>query len=40
MSQGETTDGFEESNVVEDDGVLDAADTLDDDRVEDPLDTG
>jgi len=26
--------------VVEDDGLLDASDTLDDDRVADPLDTG
>jgi hypothetical protein len=40
MSQGETTSGDEEWNVVEDDGVLDASDTLDDDRVADPLDTG
>lgn len=39
MSQGETS-GDEEWNVVEDDGVLDASDTLDDDRVADPLDTG
>ena len=40
MSQGETTSGDEEWNVVEDDGVLDWSDTLDDDRVADPLDTG
>jgi hypothetical protein len=40
MSQDDRTDGVEERNVVEDDGVLDASDTLDDDRVEDPLDTG
>lgn len=40
MIQGETTSGDEEWNVVEDDGVLDASDTLDDDRVADPLDTG
>jgi hypothetical protein len=33
-------DGVDEWNVVEDDGVLDASDTLDDDRVADPLDTG
>ncbi|MGR6317530.1 DUF5709 domain-containing protein [Micromonospora soli] len=39
MSQTERTDTFEEWNVVEDDGVLDASDTLDD-RVGDPLDTG
>ena len=40
MSQDETTNGDEEWNVAEDDGVLDASDTLDDDRVADPLDTG
>jgi hypothetical protein len=39
MSQDDRTSG-EEWNVVEDDGVLDASDTLDDDRVSDPLDTG
>ena len=39
MSQIERTDTVEEWNVVEDDGVLDASDTLDD-RVGDPLDTG
>jgi len=33
-------DREEEWNVAEDDGVLDASDTLDDDRVADPLDTG
>ncbi|PWR09794.1 hypothetical protein DKT68_10955 [Micromonospora acroterricola] len=33
-------DSAEEWNVAEDDGVLDASDTLDDDRVGDPLDTG
>jgi Family of unknown function (DUF5709) len=38
--QGEQADGGDEWNVVEDDGVLDASDTLDDDRVADPLDTG
>src|SRR6266540_3564960 len=38
--QGEQADGVDEWNVVEDDGVLDASDTLDDDRVADPLDTG
>lgn len=37
MSQ---TDSVEEWNVAEDDGVLDASDTLDDARVGDPLDTG
>jgi Family of unknown function (DUF5709) len=40
MSQDDTTDRDEEWNIVEDDGVLDASDTLDDDRVADPLDTG
>ncbi|MFB9238387.1 DUF5709 domain-containing protein [Plantactinospora siamensis] len=40
MSQTERTDAFDEWNVAEDDGVLDASDTLDDDRVGDPLDTG
>jgi hypothetical protein len=38
--RGERIDGVEEWNVVEDDGVLDVSDTLDDDRVADPLDTG
>lgn len=37
MSQ---TDSVDEWNVAEDDGVLDASDTLDDERVGDPLDTG
>jgi hypothetical protein len=40
MSHDDRTDGAEVWNVVEDDGVLDASDTLDDDRVPDPLDTG
>jgi hypothetical protein len=40
MSQTERTDFADEWNVAEDDGVLDASDTLDDDRVLDPLDTG
>ncbi|MEU8157392.1 DUF5709 domain-containing protein [Micromonospora sp. NPDC048986] len=40
MSQTERMDSVDEWNVVEDDGVLDASDTLDDDRVGDPLDTG
>jgi hypothetical protein len=39
-SKGDTTNRVDEWNVVEDDGVLDASDTLDDDRVADPLDTG
>lgn len=30
----------DEWDVVEDDGVLDASDTLDDDRIKDPLDVG
>ncbi|MGQ5261182.1 DUF5709 domain-containing protein [Micromonospora sp. ZYX-F-536] len=40
MSQTERMDSVEDWNVAEDDGVLDASDTLDDDRVSDPLDTG
>ena len=40
MSQDDRTEGVEDWNVVEDDGVLDTSDTLDDDRVDDPLDTG
>ncbi|MEU4477567.1 DUF5709 domain-containing protein [Micromonospora sp. NPDC023966] len=40
MSQTERTDFADEWNVAEDDGVLDASDTLDDDRTGDPLDTG
>lgn len=40
MSQTERTDFADEWNVAEDDGVLDASDTLDDDRIGDPLDTG
>jgi hypothetical protein len=40
MSQDGRAEGVEDWNVVEDDGVLDASDTLDDDRVADPLDTG
>jgi hypothetical protein len=40
VSQTERVDSAEEWNVAEDDGVLDASDTLDDDRVGDPLDTG
>jgi hypothetical protein len=39
-TQGDRIDGVDAWNVVEDDGVLDASDTLDDDRVADPLDTG
>ncbi|MET8093238.1 hypothetical protein [Micromonospora sp. NPDC005220] len=40
VSQTERMDSVDEWNVAEDDGVLDASDTLDDDRVGDPLDTG
>jgi hypothetical protein len=39
MSQDETTAGVDEWDAIEDDGVLDASDTLDD-TVGDPLDTG
>lgn len=39
-AHGERIDGVGEWDAVEDDGVLDASDTLDDDRVADPLDTG
>jgi hypothetical protein len=38
MSQNESIDGLPEWDDVEDDGVLDASDTLDDDLVGDPLD--
>ncbi|MEV4199869.1 DUF5709 domain-containing protein [Micromonospora globbae] len=40
MSQTDDTARVEEWNVAEDDGVLDASDTLDGDLVTDPLDTG
>ncbi|MEV4811658.1 DUF5709 domain-containing protein [Micromonospora avicenniae] len=40
MSLTDNTDRAEEWNVAEDDGVLDASDTLDGDRIADPLDTG
>jgi len=43
MSQDDSsaeTDGVDGWNEAEDDGVLDASDTLDDDRVADPLDVG
>ncbi|MGE5828958.1 MAG: DUF5709 domain-containing protein [Micromonosporaceae bacterium] len=36
----EGAEGVDQWNMVEDDGVLDASDTLDDDKVTDPLDTG
>ncbi|WP_144122960.1 DUF5709 domain-containing protein [Catellatospora sichuanensis] len=38
--QGDRIDGVGEWDAVEDDGVLDASDTLDGDPVTDPLDTG
>src|SRR5918995_3983960 len=38
--RGDRMDGVDQWNMVEDDGVLDASDTLDDNRVADPLDTG
>jgi hypothetical protein len=40
VSQDENPDPVEGRDVPEDDGVLDASDTLDDERVSDPLDTG
>jgi hypothetical protein len=40
MSQANDADGIAEWDDIEDDGVLDASDTLDDDLVGDPLDTG
>jgi Family of unknown function (DUF5709) len=41
MSRSDRADeGTDEWDAIEDDGVLDASDTLDDDRVADPLDTG
>ena len=39
MSQ-DSTGGPDEWDAIEDDGVLDASDTLDDNRVPDPLDVG
>ena len=38
--QGDRIDGVDQWNVAEDDGVLDTSESLDDDRVADPLDTG
>jgi hypothetical protein len=38
--QDNGADGLEEWDDIEDDGVLDTSDTLDDDLVADPLDTG
>ncbi|TYB97663.1 hypothetical protein FXF53_19475 [Micromonospora sp. WP24] len=40
MSETDNIDRTEEWNVAEDDGVLDGSDTLDGDRISDPLDTG
>jgi hypothetical protein len=44
MSQDDIRDGtrddIRQGDEIDDDGVLDIADTLDDDRVGDPLDTG
>jgi len=37
---GDETAGVEGWNMAEDDGLLDTSDTLDDDRVADPLDVG
>jgi hypothetical protein len=39
-TRGDTTDGVDGWDTVEDHGVLEASDTLNDDRVADPLDTG
>jgi uncharacterized protein DUF5709 len=40
MGQDDVRDGLDQWDDIEDEGVLDASDTLDDDRVGDPLDTG
>ena len=40
MSPDDSAEGIAGWDNIEDDGVLDAADTLDDDLVADPLDTG
>jgi Family of unknown function (DUF5709) len=40
MSQDESTDSVAQWDDIEDEGVLDASDTLDDDAVDDPLDAG
>jgi hypothetical protein len=40
VSQDDTRDDIRQSDDLYDDGVLDSDETLDDDRVEDPLDTG
>jgi hypothetical protein len=40
VSQTESIEPVEEWDAIEDEGVLDASDTLDDDRVSEPIDTG
>jgi hypothetical protein len=40
MTQDDSRDDIRQGDEIEDDGVLDTSDTLDDDRVHDPLDTG
>jgi hypothetical protein len=40
MSQHDSGDGVAQWDDVEDEGVLDTSDTLEDDAVKDPLDTG
>jgi hypothetical protein len=40
MSPDDTADGIASWDDIEDDGLLDSSDTLDDDLVADPLDTG
>jgi hypothetical protein len=40
QDQDDSAEGVDRWNMVEDDGVLDSSDTLDDDKVSDPLDTG
>jgi hypothetical protein len=40
VSQDDSAEGVEQWDDIEDEGVLETDETLDDDRVEDPLDTG
>jgi hypothetical protein len=40
MTQDDSREDIRQGDEIEDDGVLDTSDTLDDDRVDDPLDTG
>jgi hypothetical protein len=40
VTQDDSAEGVEQWDDIEDEGVLEADETLDDDRVEDPLDTG